>query len=127
MKITGELTVRAPQEAVFKAVQDARFFASCIDGVEEVTEIDPTHYDAVLETRVAYMKFRFKLLIGRLISKSSGGLPVTSRRMVSNSRLHPCGSSRTSDSVQVGILPLTLRIVSGAFTSSVMYDTDPVA
>jgi carbon monoxide dehydrogenase subunit G len=51
MKITGELTVRAPQEAVFKAVQDARFFASCIDGVEEVTEIDPTHYDAVLETR----------------------------------------------------------------------------
>ena len=63
MKITGELTVRAPQEAVFNAVQDARFFASCIDGVEEVTEIDPTHYDAVLETRVAYMKFRFKLLI----------------------------------------------------------------
>ena len=63
MKITGELTVRAPQEAVFNAVQDARFFASCIDGVQELTEIDPTHYDAVLETKVAYMKFRFKLSI----------------------------------------------------------------
>jgi uncharacterized protein len=63
MKITGELTVRAPQEAVFNAVQDARFFASCIEGVQELNEIDPTHYDAVLETKVAYMKFRFKLSI----------------------------------------------------------------
>jgi carbon monoxide dehydrogenase subunit G len=63
MKITGELTVRAPREAVFDAVQDARFFASCIDGVQELTEIDPTHYDAVFETKVAYMKFRFKLSV----------------------------------------------------------------
>ena len=63
MKITGELTVPAPQAAVFEAVQDARFFASCIDGVQELTEIDPTHYDAVLETKVAYMKFRFKLSV----------------------------------------------------------------
>jgi len=63
MKITGELTVPAPQEAVFDAVQDARFFASCIDGVQELSEIDPTHYDALLETKVAYMKFRFKLSV----------------------------------------------------------------
>lgn len=63
MKITGELTVRAPREAIFDAVQDARFFASCIDGVQELTEIDPAHYDAVFETKVAYMKFRFKLSV----------------------------------------------------------------
>ena len=63
MKITGELSVRAPRQTVFDAVQDARFFASCIDGVQELTEIDPTHYDAVFETKVAYMKFRFKLSI----------------------------------------------------------------
>jgi carbon monoxide dehydrogenase subunit G len=63
MKINGELTVPAPQAAVFDAVQDARFFASCIDGVQELTEVDPTHYDAVLETKVAYMKFRFKLSV----------------------------------------------------------------
>ena len=63
MKITGDLTVRAPQEAVFNAVQDARFFASCIDGVQELNEIDPTHYDAVFETKVAYMKFSFKVSV----------------------------------------------------------------
>jgi uncharacterized protein len=63
MKITGEISVRALREAVFDVLQDARFFASCIDGVQELTEIDPTHYDAVLETKVAYMKFRFKLAV----------------------------------------------------------------
>lgn len=63
MKIDGELTVRAPQAAVYEAVQDARFFASCIDGVQDLTEVDPTHYDAVFETKVAYMKFRFKVSV----------------------------------------------------------------
>lgn len=63
MKIDGELTVRAPQAAVYDAVQDPRFFASCIDGVQDLTEIDPTHFDAVFETKVAYMKFRFKVSV----------------------------------------------------------------
>jgi carbon monoxide dehydrogenase subunit G len=63
MKIDGALTVHAPQAAVYDAVQDARFFASCIDGVQELTEIDPTHFNAVFETRVAYMKFRFKVSV----------------------------------------------------------------
>jgi uncharacterized protein len=63
MKVCGQIRVRAPREAVFDALQDAPFFASCIDGVQQLTEIDPTHYNAVLETAVAYMKFRFKLLI----------------------------------------------------------------
>lgn len=63
MKIDGELTVRAPQAAVYDAVQDARFFASCIDGVQDLTEVDPTHFDAVFETKVAYMKFRFKVSV----------------------------------------------------------------
>jgi len=63
MKVSGQIRVRAPREAVFNALQDAPFFASCIDGVRQLTEIDPAHYNAILETAVAYMKFRFKLLI----------------------------------------------------------------
>ena len=55
--------VRAPREAVFNALQDASFFASCVDGVRQLTEIDPAHYDAVLQTTIAYMQFRFKLAI----------------------------------------------------------------
>ena len=63
MKINGELTVNAPRSDVYDAVQDARFFASCIDGVQDLTEIDPTHYNAVFETKVAYMKFRFRVSV----------------------------------------------------------------
>jgi hypothetical protein len=61
MNITGEITVTAPREAVFKALSDAPFFASCIEGVHNLKEIDATHYDAILETSVAYMRFKFKV------------------------------------------------------------------
>jgi carbon monoxide dehydrogenase subunit G len=60
LKIEGEITVAAPRDAVFKALSDPPFFASCIEGVSDLKEIDPTHYTAVLETRVAYLRFKFK-------------------------------------------------------------------
>jgi carbon monoxide dehydrogenase subunit G len=63
MNLTGEITVDAPREAVFDAIQDAKFFASCVDGVQELREIDPNTYDAVFETKIAYIKFRFKMAI----------------------------------------------------------------
>jgi uncharacterized protein len=63
MKFTGELTVKAPQAAVYERLRDARFFASCVDGVQDLTETGPDQYAAVLETKVAYMKFRFKVSV----------------------------------------------------------------
>jgi carbon monoxide dehydrogenase subunit G len=63
MKFTGDILIAAPREAVFAKVQDARFFASCVEGVQEMKEIDPTHYTAVLETRVAYLRFKFNVTV----------------------------------------------------------------
>jgi carbon monoxide dehydrogenase subunit G len=63
MNISGEITVAAPREAVFDKLKDAHFFASCVDGVKDLKEIDATHYDAVLETKVAYMTFSFKVSV----------------------------------------------------------------
>src|SRR5579862_6804258 len=63
MNLNGEIAVRAPRQAVFDAVRDARFFASCIDGVRELSEIDATHYSALFETKLAYMTFRFKISV----------------------------------------------------------------
>jgi uncharacterized protein len=60
LNISGEITVAAPREAVFKALSDPPFFASCIEGVRDLKEIDATHYSAMLETRVAYLRFNFK-------------------------------------------------------------------
>jgi carbon monoxide dehydrogenase subunit G len=63
MKFTGELTVKAPRAAVFDALRDARFFASCVEGVRDLVEVAPDRHTAVLETRVAYMTFRFKVTV----------------------------------------------------------------
>jgi carbon monoxide dehydrogenase subunit G len=53
MKFTGDIAIVAPREAVFAKVRDARFFASCVDGVRDLNETDRDHYTAVLETRIA--------------------------------------------------------------------------
>jgi hypothetical protein len=63
MKFSGQITVKAPRDGVYKAVRDARFFASCIDGVHDLEEIGPDRYAAVFETKVAYMKFKFKVTV----------------------------------------------------------------
>lgn len=63
MNISGQITVPAPRDAVFDKLKDAPFFASCVEGVKDLKEIDATHYHAVLETKVAYMKFSFKVTV----------------------------------------------------------------
>ena len=63
MKFSGELTVKAPRTQVYKAVRDARFFASCVEGVRDLQETAPDTYAAVFETKVAYMKFSFKVTV----------------------------------------------------------------
>jgi carbon monoxide dehydrogenase subunit G len=63
MKFTGEVTVNAPRAAVFDALRDARFFASCVEGVRDLAEIGPDRYSAIFETKVAYMKFTFKVTV----------------------------------------------------------------
>jgi len=63
LKISGEITVNASREKVFDALRDAHFFASCIDGVGDLTRLDDNRYDAVLETKVAYIQLRFKVVV----------------------------------------------------------------
>jgi carbon monoxide dehydrogenase subunit G len=63
MKFTGEISIPAPRDAVYAKVRDARFFASCVEGVQDLNEIDPDHYTAVLETKVAYLKFKFNVAV----------------------------------------------------------------
>lgn len=63
MKFTGKIDVPAPRRAVFEKLRDAHFFASCVDGVHDLVEIDDRHYTATLETRVAYIKFKFAVSV----------------------------------------------------------------
>jgi len=63
MKITGQVRVKAPRARVYEALRDARFFASCVEGVRDLTEIAPDRYSAMLETKVAYMSFKFNVMV----------------------------------------------------------------
>src|SRR6516165_4154400 len=63
MHISGEITLSAPRAEVFDRLKDAFFFTSCVEGVTNLTAIDATHYEAVLETKVAYMTFCFEVSV----------------------------------------------------------------
>jgi carbon monoxide dehydrogenase subunit G len=63
MNVSGEFTVKAPRAQVFDTLRDARSFVKFVDGVNDMKEIDPTHYEAVFETKVAYMKFKFAVTV----------------------------------------------------------------
>ena len=63
MKFTGRIEVPATRQAVFEKLRDAHFFASCVDGVQDLFEIDDRHYTATRETRVAYIKLKFAVAV----------------------------------------------------------------
>jgi carbon monoxide dehydrogenase subunit G len=80
MKFIGEIKVAAPREAVFDKINDPVFFASCIEGVKDMKEIDPHHFTATLETRIAYINFKFAISVeivevdrpNRIVARSEG-------------------------------------------------------
>lgn len=63
MNASGEFTVNAPRDVVFRTLRQANSFVRFLDGVHDLKEIDPTHYEAVFETKVAYLKFKFNVTV----------------------------------------------------------------
>ncbi len=66
MNFSGEIKVHAPRDAVFAALSDVMVFASLIDGVSDLVPLDApqnNRFNAVLETKVAYMSFKFKVTV----------------------------------------------------------------
>jgi carbon monoxide dehydrogenase subunit G len=63
MKFSGDLTVKAPREAVFDRFKDAPFFASCLEGVNDLKELTPTQYTAIFQTKIAYIRFKFEVTV----------------------------------------------------------------
>jgi uncharacterized protein len=63
MKISGTIMAQAPRAEVYKALRDARLFASCVEGVRDLVETGPDAYSAMFETKIAYMKFAFKVTV----------------------------------------------------------------
>lgn len=68
MKFAGEFTVPARREIVYDRLNDAQFFASCVEGVRDLVALDDGRYTAILETRIAYIR---SLSASSRISRSS--------------------------------------------------------
>ena len=63
MKFEGRFRIPASREQVFARLNDPHFFVACLEGVSDLQEIDEDHYTAQLETRIAYIKFRFDVAV----------------------------------------------------------------
>ena len=63
MEFKGEITVAAPRADVYARIRDAEFFVSCIEGVRDFVVVDDTHYTAVMESKVAYIKVSFDVSV----------------------------------------------------------------
>ena len=48
MKVEGQIDLRLPAAKVFSKLSDARFFATCIEGVSNLVEKAPNVYSATL-------------------------------------------------------------------------------
>jgi carbon monoxide dehydrogenase subunit G len=64
---------------VFDTIRDPKSFILLVDGIKDLKKIDPTHYEAVFETKIAYLNFKFKvtvevlkLEIGEIAAKIEG-------------------------------------------------------
>ena len=55
--------VAAPRADVYARIRDAEFFVSCIEGVRDLEVVDDTHYTAVMESKVAYIKVSFDVSV----------------------------------------------------------------
>jgi carbon monoxide dehydrogenase subunit G len=63
MKVSGEFIIDAPRDVVFGALKDANSFVRFIDGVRDLKLINSNRYEASFETKVAYLKFTFKVTV----------------------------------------------------------------
>jgi len=63
MHISGEITISGKREAVFDRLKNPDQFVSLVEGIKDLKEIDSTHYEAVFETKIAYLRFKFQVAV----------------------------------------------------------------
>lgn len=63
LQTSGEIVVDVARPIVFAFVQDAARLARCIPGCDDLQELSPGRYSAVLTSRVAFLTLRFNVII----------------------------------------------------------------
>ena len=60
MKLNDEITIQAPREAVFAALNDADILRRSIPGCEELEKISDTQFKALVRAKVGPVRARFR-------------------------------------------------------------------
>ena len=61
LESSGELVVSIDRANAFRFVSDPLWLVQCVPGCEELRELSPGRYAAVLASKVAYITLRFKV------------------------------------------------------------------
>ena len=121
MNVSGEFTVNAPRERVFETIRDPRRFVSFVDGVHDLKELDPTHYEAMFETKIAYPRFNFAITVEVIRIEAPGEIEAKSRASRSGlsaaSSRNRQQSSPTSAARRQSPIPSTPRSLVSSATS----------
>lgn len=62
LQASGEISVELDCASTFRLVADPMWLAQCVPGCQDVQELSPTRYSAVLTNKVAYITLRFKVI-----------------------------------------------------------------
>ncbi len=63
MNVSGAFTVNAARELVYQTLLDPDSMVRFVEGLSDIREIDPSHYEATFATRIAYLKFKFAVTV----------------------------------------------------------------
>lgn len=79
MKIqhNGRERIPADSATVWTFVNDPRQIGQCLPDVEEVTVVDPTHFDAVVRVGVGPVRGRFKMKFGMRADETARRMTMT--------------------------------------------------
>ncbi|MFQ5625671.1 MAG: CoxG family protein [Methyloligellaceae bacterium] len=60
MKLDDEITIEAPRDEVFAALNDPKILRASIPGCEKLEKLSDTHFTAVIRVKVGPVRARFK-------------------------------------------------------------------
>jgi uncharacterized protein len=60
LKIDGSYTFNAPRERVWQVLLDPKVLAQCVPGCENLNEVGPDQYEAIMKVGVASVKGTYK-------------------------------------------------------------------
>ena len=113
MELKGNLFIKANRAKVFDAIRDPHVMVGFIEGVSDLEAIDDSHFHALMETRVGFMRLKFKIDVELLevIPHERVQLRIQGRSIGLVGRLRATSDTTLSDSDDGTVLTYVTELV----------------